>query len=106
MLDDKGDMQAIRHTHWLSEPLLAEFDLIEPMYRAYRRFVEIANDEGNRINHRLCAGEVSFIDNPRVFHARGPYITNEGVRHMQVSHSEREEIDSAIAVLQRNRISI
>lgn len=102
-VDREGRLQTVRHTHWLREPLVADFDLIEPLYRAYRRYVEIAADESNRVSHRLQAGEVSFIDNPRIFHARGPYLTSQGERHMQVSHSEREEIDSAIALLQRSR---
>lgn len=100
-LDRDGDLLAIRHTHWLREPLLIDFDRIEPVYRAYRRFVEIAGDESSRVHHRLRPGEVSFIDNRRVLHAREPYTTGQGQRHMQVSHSEREEVDSAIAVLER-----
>ncbi len=103
-LDDKGGLDRIRHTHWLREPLVADFELIEPLYGAYRRYVEIARNPRNRVEHRLQPGEVSFIDNPRIFHARGPYVTGEGQRHMQVSHSEREEIDSAIAVLKRRRL--
>ncbi len=102
-LDADGELHEIRHTHWLREPLVADFDLVEPLYAAYRRYVEIANDPRNRVDHRLRPGEVSFIDNPRIFHARGPYATGEGQRRMQVSHSEREEIDSAIAVLKRQR---
>lgn len=102
-LDDKGNLDRIRHTHWLREPLVADFDLIEPLYAAYRRYVEIARDPRNRIEHRLRPGDVSFIDNPRIFHARGPYTTGAGERHMLVSHSEREEVDSAIAVLKRRR---
>lgn len=101
-LDGNGDLLEIRHTHWLREPLLADFDLVEPLYAAYRSYVELARDPRNRIEHRLRPGEVSFIDNPRVFHARGPYVTGTGQRHMQVSHSEREEVDSAIAVLKRD----
>jgi len=102
-LDANGKLLAVRHTHWLREPLVTDFDLVEPLYQAYRRYVQIAQDQRNRIAHRLQAGEVSFIDNPRIFHARGPYLAGGGERHMQVSHSEREEIDSAIAVLQRRR---
>ena len=101
-LDRDGNLLALRHAHWLREPLVTEFDLVEPLYLAYRRFVEIAGKRKYRVSHRLQPGEVSFIDNPRIFHARGPYTTGEGRRHMQVSHSEREEIDSAIAVLKRN----
>ena len=102
-LDARGRLQAIRHTHWLREPLVADFDRIEPLYNAYRRYVEIARDPRNRVEHRLRPGEVSFIDNPRIFHARGPYVAGAGERRMQVSHSEREEVDSAIAVLRRRR---
>ncbi len=102
-LNSDGSLDCIRHTHWLREPLLADFDHIEPLYRAYRRFVQLAGDPANQVGHRLQPGEVSFIDNPRVFHARGPYTTGIGERHMQVSHSEREEIDSAVAVLRRRR---
>ncbi len=102
-LDRRGEPLEIRHTHWLREPLVTDFDLVEPLYAAYRRYVEIANDPNNRVDHRLQPGEVSFIDNPRIFHARGPYLTGEGQRRMQVSHSEREEIDSAIAVLRRRQ---
>lgn len=105
VLDADGDLREIRHTHWLREPLVAEFDRIEPLYAAYRHFVEIANDPGNRVEHRLRPGEVSFIDNPRVLHARRPYTTGVGERHMQIAHAEREEIDSAIAVLRRGRAS-
>lgn len=102
-LDRDGYLYAVRHTHWLREPLVTDFDLVEPLYLAYRRFVEIAADPKYRVSHRLRAGEVSFIDNPRIFHARGPYLTGHGDRYMQVSHSEREEIDSSIAVLRRKQ---
>ncbi len=102
-LDRDGALEAVRHTHWLREPLLTDFEHVEPLYAAYRRYVEIARDPVNRVSHRLRPGDTSFIDNPRIFHARGPYVTGVGQRHMQVSHSEREEIDSAVAVLRRQR---
>ena len=90
-LDREGRLLEVRHTHWLREPLLTDFDRVEALYAAYRRYVEIARDPANCVGHRLQPGDTSFIDNPRVFHARGPYATGIGERRMQVAHSSAKK---------------
>jgi len=101
-LDGEGAPVEVRDTHWLREPLMADFDLVEPLYDAYRRYAAMTRDPAFRVHHRLRPGETAVIDNRRVLHARGAYVTGEGERHMVVCYSEREEIASQIAVLRRD----
>jgi gamma-butyrobetaine dioxygenase len=100
-VDAEGRLLEVRDTHWLREPLLAAMADVERIYAAYRRYAEMTRDPANHIVHRLVPGEIAVIDNRRVLHARGPYTDAKGRRHMRVCFTEREEVESAIAVLQR-----
>lgn len=100
-LDINGAVSEVRDTHWLREPLLTDFDRVEPLYRAYRRYTELIRDPANWICRRLQPGDIAVIDNRRVLHARSAYLGNNGERHMRIIHAEREELDSSIRVLER-----
>ncbi len=103
-LDHAGRPSEIRDTHWLREPLVTDFELVEPMYRAYRAWSERTRDPASQIHHRLEPRQTAIIDNRRVLHARGPYDeTPGGHRHMHACYSEREELDSAIRIITRTR---
>lgn len=100
-LDTTGGLVEVRDTHWLREPLLADPEVVERVYGAYRRYAEMTRDPANHLVRRLAAGEISVIDNRRVLHARAAYVDGKGRRHMRLCYSEREELRSAIAVLER-----
>ena len=101
-LDRHGNPGDIRDIHWLREPLIADFDLIEPMYRAYRAWSQLTRDPANQIRRRLEPSQTAISDNRRVLHARTTYDEAAGGRrHMHACYSEREELDSAIRLLTR-----
>ncbi len=100
-LDRNNQIVEVRDTHWLREPLLADFDLIEPMYQAYHRYTQLVRDSEFQIHRRMEPGEVAIINNRRILHAREAYTEGDGHRHMRICYSEREELESAIAVLRR-----
>ena len=101
-----GELGTIRDTHWLREPLVTDFDLVEPVYRAYRAWSERTRDPANQIHRRLEPGQTALYDNRRVLHARAPYDgAGDGHRHMHACYSELEELRSAIAVNERHLLS-
>ncbi len=98
-----GSLGNIRDTHWLREPLVADFDIVEAMYRAYRAWSQLTRDPANQIHRRLEPGQTAVYDNRRVLHARAPYDGTSGHRHMHACYSELEELNSAIALITRTR---
>lgn len=84
---------------------MADFDLVEPMYAAYRAWAERTRDPASQIRHRLEPGQTAIFDNRRVLHARGPYDgAGGGERHMLACYSELEEFESAILTITRERL--
>jgi gamma-butyrobetaine dioxygenase len=99
--DAAGRVTQIRDTYWLRAPLMADFDEVPRLYRAYRRYAALTRDPANQVERKLQAGDVSVIDNRRVLHARRSFDPASGRRHIRTCYSEREELESSIRMLER-----
>jgi alpha-ketoglutarate-dependent taurine dioxygenase len=62
----------------LDRPHQIPFDLLEPWYRAYARYVAIL--EEHSIRFALAAGDLLAYDNHRMLHARTPFQGARWVR--------------------------
>jgi gamma-butyrobetaine dioxygenase len=101
--DRMGQPVEIRDIDWLRAPLMADFEMVLPLYRAYRCFARLTNDPANQVERKLQAGEVAFIDNRRVLHARRAFDPTTGHRHLRTAYTEREELHSALRLIERSR---
>jgi gamma-butyrobetaine dioxygenase len=101
-LRPEGEPREIRFNPWLTEPLEAAPDRFAGVYRALRRFDELARDPRFQVRIRLDAGTMSAFDNRRVLHGRAAFEEQGGRRHFQGCYVEREEVISRIAVLERS----
>lgn len=101
--DANGNPTEVRDIHWLREPLMAEFELVPPVYAAYRRYKQLTNDPANQIGVKLVAGDLAVFDNRRVLHARRGFDPTTGHRHMRIAYAEREELLSNIRMIERAR---
>jgi gamma-butyrobetaine dioxygenase len=99
----QGNPVEIREIDWLRAPLIADFDLMVPLYDAYRRFVQLTNDPANHVERKLQAGEIAVIDNRRVLHARRAFDPTSGHRHLRTCYTERDELNSALRLIERAR---
>jgi gamma-butyrobetaine dioxygenase len=101
--DRAGNPVEIRDIDWLRAPLMADFDLVLPLYRAYRCFAKLTNDPANQVERKLQAGEIAIIDNRRCLHARRGFDPTTGHRHLRTAYTERDELRSALRLIERNR---
>ena len=102
-LDRNGRIAAIRDTTWLREPLCTDFDLVPKVFQAYRTYASLKSDRANQVERKLVEGDVAFVDNRRVLHGRRAFDPTSGLRHIRTSYGEREELLSAIRMIDRAR---
>lgn len=76
-------------------------EVIEPYYRAYRRFMEMTRDPQRVIALKLGAGEMVVFDNRRMLHGRAAFDPSTGFRHLHGCYVDRGEFESRIRVLAR-----
>ena len=101
--DNHGNIQTIRDTNWLREPLRTEFDQVPAMYAAYKTYSQLKAQRKHQVERKLREGDVGFVDNRRVLHGRRAFIVNSGIRHLRTSYGEREELMSSIRMIERSR---
>ena len=100
-LDNEGKIEEVRVGNFLRVPLQVDFDLIEPMYKAYKLFETLNHDDRFKIRFRLEQGECLIIDNRRVLHARDSFDSSSGERHLYGCYIERDELWSSIRMIDR-----
>ena len=100
-LDNEGKIEEVRVGNFLRVPLQVYFDLIEPMYKAYKLFETLNHDDRFKIRFRLEQGECLIIDNRRVLHARDSFDSSSGERHLYGCYIERDELWSSIRMIDR-----
>ena len=77
------------------------------MYKAYKLFETLNQEDRFKLNFRLEEGECLIFDNRRVLHARNSFDSSTGERHFCGCYIERDELWSAIRMLdRRNRQKI
>ncbi|WP_341958830.1 gamma-butyrobetaine dioxygenase [Pseudomonas sp. RC10] len=100
-LDACGEVSEVRMANFLRGPFDIEPALMQPYYRAYRRFIEMTREARFQFRQRLEAGQLWCFDNRRTLHARDAFDPKSGARHFQGCYVDRDELLSRIWVLQR-----
>lgn len=104
VLDGNGELAEIRVGNWLRAPLVdAPFDRVEAAYEAYRHIFEITYRPELVVQFRLEPGDCMIFDNRRILHARSEFDPNSGHRFLRGCYSEREEVESRLRVLEREK---
>ncbi len=102
-----GKIEEVRVGNFLRVPLQVDFELVEPMYKAYKLFETLNQEDRFKLSFRLEEGECLIFDNRRVLHARNSFDSSTGERHFYGCYIERDELWSSIRMLdRRNRQKI
>tara|TARA_B100000029_G_scaffold36824_1_gene34649 strand:+ start:3954 stop:5138 length:1185 start_codon:yes stop_codon:yes gene_type:complete len=102
-----GEINEVRVGNFLRVPLQVDFDLVEPMYKAYKLFETLNQEDRFKLSFRLNQGECLIFDNRRVLHARNSFDPSKGERHFCGCYIERDELWSSIRMIdRRNRQKI
>ena len=96
--DSDGRFTHLRFSNQLMQPLPFDHpDLVE-WYRAYRLLGAMVDEPANQIAFRLDAGDMLFVNNHRVLHAREAFVP-DGARHLQDIYFDADEIVGNLARL-------
>lgn len=98
----KGEVAGIRYNTWLRAPLVASLQEQERAYRSYRAFASRAQDCGYQMKFAYCPGDLVAFDNRRALHGRTGYDAASGVRFIEGIYADRDDLYSAIRILERN----
>jgi len=99
--DEHGKPTVIRFNNWLRDTLRLPGEIVEPYYRAYRRFWELLRDPRHTLRFKLRPGEMIAFDNMRVLHGRDAFDPASGRRHIQGVYLDRDPVRSCQRVLDR-----
>ena len=97
----QGKLNEVRWTNWLRSPLRGSLSKMEKFYNAQKLAYKHSDNKKFKIKIKLNPGELICFDNRRVLHGRTSFNSNTGERWLRGCYMEREEIFSAIRVLQR-----
>jgi gamma-butyrobetaine dioxygenase len=100
-LDGAGEVVEIRFNNWIRDSLRLPGHLVEPYYRAYRRFWELLRSPRFTFSFSLQPGQMIAFDNLRVLHGREAFDPNTGRRHLQGTYLDRDPVHSRLRVLRR-----
>jgi gamma-butyrobetaine dioxygenase len=100
-LDADGQITEIRYTVWLRAPMVAPPEVQARAYRSVRAFAKRAEDPRYMMQVRYKAGDLFAFDNRRALHGRMGYDAKGGERFIEGVYSDRDELHSAIRVLER-----
>ncbi|MDE1460683.1 gamma-butyrobetaine dioxygenase [Spartinivicinus poritis] len=100
-LNSEGDVIEVRLANFLRGPIDLPSEQIIPIYKAYRRFIELTRDPQFQFFYRLQPGDLLVFDNRRVLHARNAFDLKQGGRHLQGCYVDRDELLSRIRILER-----
>ena len=89
--DRDGRVKHLRFSNQLMQPLSFDDPDLAAWYRAYRLLGTIVSDPANRVSFRLNAGDMLFVNNHRVLHARSEYRP-DGPRHLQDIYFDVDDV--------------
>lgn len=81
-----------------------ETDMLYDFYAAYRNLMIRIRDPMYAVHCMLAPGEMAMFDNSRVLHGRTAFDQSSGNRHLRGYYIEKNEIDSRIRVLSREKL--
>jgi gamma-butyrobetaine dioxygenase len=96
--DGNGRFTHLRFSNQLMQPLPFDHPELAAWYRAYRLLGAAVSDPANHVSFRLQAGDMLFVNNHRVLHAREAF-TPDGPRHLQDIYFDADEMTGNLARL-------
>jgi gamma-butyrobetaine dioxygenase len=78
-------------------------DVLHEFYPAYQALMKLARRDDYATRFVLQPGEMVMFDNRRVMHGRGQFDPSSGQRHLRGYYIDRNEVDSRIRILSRNK---
>ncbi|MDG1114978.1 MAG: TauD/TfdA family dioxygenase, partial [Pseudomonadales bacterium] len=101
--DYRGNLTTVRFTYWLRAPMTGDTTSIKRFHEATSLLHHYADHPDFRIRFRLAPGDLVGFDNRRILHGRDGFDPSEGARWFRGCYLEREEIESRLRVLDRNK---
>ncbi|MEO0386826.1 MAG: TauD/TfdA family dioxygenase [Pseudomonadota bacterium] len=100
-LDRSGEIVGIRYNTWLRAPLVADLSTQDRAYQAYRAFALRTEDPRYQMVITYRPGDLFAFDNRRALHGRRGYDAAGGQRFIEGVYGDRDDLYSAIRVLER-----
>jgi gamma-butyrobetaine dioxygenase len=100
--DAEDRVAGIHFNNRSKAPLDAPLDLVEPWYRAYRRFATMLREPARALNLRLEPGDLLLMANQRTLHGRTAFDPALGRRHLQGCYVDMDGVESRHRVLGRD----
>jgi gamma-butyrobetaine dioxygenase len=100
-LGPEGEVREIHFNERSAAPLDLTEELVEPYYRAYRRFAAILRRPENELVIRLAPGDLLVMENGRALHGRTGFDTAAGRRWLQGCYVDKDGVESRLRVLER-----
>jgi len=97
-LDSEGAVRAVRYNNRSAAPFDLPEEVVQPFYRAYRRFGRLLHDPAAIVSFRMQAGDLFIVDNQRVLHGRRGF--GRGRRHLQGAYADKDGLLSKLRVLE------
>ena len=70
------------------------------LYKGFISIGRMLHDPANRIDHKMCAGDITVFNNSRVLHGRTEFqITSEGDRYLEGIYMDWDIVYSRLRVL-------
>ena len=100
-LNESGQLSEVRYTPWLRAPLRAPIDVQTRAYQSIRAFMRRNADPKYQMHITYRPGDLLAFDNRRILHGRSSYSEAGGNRHLEGCYADRDDLHSAIRLLQR-----
>ena len=94
--DRHGQVQHLRFSNQLMQPLTHDDPDLAAWYRAYRTLGSLIADPANHVAFRLNAGDSLFVNNHRVLHSRTAFVP-DGPRHLQDIYFDVDDVFGNLA---------
>lgn len=94
--DSAGRVIHLRFSNQLMQPLPFDHPDLAEWYRAYCLLGAQLSDPANQVQFRLNAGDMLFVNNHRVLHARTEF-SSDGARHLQDVYFDADEMAGNLA---------
>ena len=102
-LDSKGNVTTVHDSMPLREPVCVNFNRVPEFFAAYKIYTILKETRQNQVQRKLIKGDIAIVDNRRILHARREFDPSSGERHIRTAYSERDELLSAIRMIERAR---
>ncbi len=103
-ISPNGKFSSIRLTAFSRDPLQVDSQLVEPSYRALRRFLDLMEEPRFRMVYAFAPGDLVMFDNLRVMHGRNSYDLASGDRHLQGIYLDRDSARAKRRVIEQQRL--